>query len=788
MERSVLDPTLDVHIVRGRLLGISLAVLATAALSSTALRAQQSCTCTVTSPFGSCTVKTGSAPGQFPGAAVVVPRAPQPAFLYVADLYSGFTNRFLATNFAAPEKTFPSPLGSSATTGIAVRLVDTTPFLYWAINGTIIETNLDGAELRSKGSVDMERLADLLGELPDEVLAEAGQTRESVRGLLPGTLGGITFHPGRQAFWGVDITNDVYFEFEEDGDLVLEEGRPVFFFNPKRNPLTGGAYGNSITYVKTASGEFFDIPAGTIADRRPTEVHRVSAVNTTTSRVGDGAGVSYVLGPALGNPSFVTGIAYWGDSCQPGQSSEFLLDIENDGQAKILEVSTDPPTAATIADFQCARSDVATVTLRWTKTLPYTSLKISRTRTSAQNPVVVPVVELTNFNADPATYVDRGLLDGTYEYTAEVTTTAPVPPVLSTVTLGLGSVAAHRRVFTDDAEATPFAVAVAKNDTVIVADLDTGKAESYTLDLEPKAAFQGPFTSPLTTGLAYSSNDDSLYWLQNNEGIPVLQKTDLAGEPSGGPVRVLTPAALPQIAQLGDMSHDPIQNFFWTADMANSKVYGFNPDGKLQDSFKNAQVPSPPPDSVFGGGIGVADARAATVLLDATVGKQGSGTTSQLVRLEVIRATPGASPREVLRLDLARTTGSVQAGGVEDVTSGEEKFAYVVGVDTGAIYKLRLTRTPGLFPFQRGDVNNDAVLNISDPSYLLSHLFKSGAAPPCERAADVNDSNTLNVTDAIDLFNYLFRSGPPPAAPAGECGVDIDPSPLGCATSVCDGT
>jgi hypothetical protein len=775
-----------VRFPRGRLPGFSFAVLATAALSSSSLSGQQSCTCPATSPFGSCTIKVGNTSDQFPGAAVVVPRAPQPSFLYVADLYSGFTHRFLATNFAAPEKTFASPRGSSATTGIAFRMEDTTPFLYWAINGTIIQTDLDGATPRSKGDVDLAELAELLSALPDEVLAETGQTRESVTGLLPGTLGGITFHPGRQAFWGVDITNDVYFEFQENGNLVLEQGRPVFFFNPKRNPLTGGAYGNSITHVNAAGGEFFDIPVGTIADRRPTEVQRVSAINSATTKIGNGAGVSYVLGPALGNPKFVTGIAFWGDSCQPGQSSEFLLDIEDNG-ARILEVSVDPPTAATIADFQCARSDVATVTLRWTKTLPYTSLKISRSRTSAQNPTVVPVVEFTNFNADPETYVDRGLLDGTYEYTAEVTTTAAVPPVRCTLTLGLGSVAAHRRVFTSDAEASPFAVAVAKNDTVIVADLASGKAESYTLDLEPKAAFQGPFTSPLTTGLAYSSNDDALYWLQNSGGVLILQKTDLAGAPSGGPVRVLTPAALPQIAQLGDMSHDPVQNFFWTADMANSKLYGFLPDGKLQASFKTTQVPSPPPDNVYGGGIGMADAQAATVLLDTSVGKQGSDTTSQLVRLEVTRATPGANPREVLRLDLARTTGSNQAGGIEDVTSGAEKFAYVAGVDTRALYKLRLTRTPGLFPFERGDVNNDAVLNISDPSYLLSHLFKSGAAPPCERAADVNDSNTLNVTDAIDLFNYLFRSGPPPAAPANECGVDLDPSPLGCTTSVCEG-
>jgi hypothetical protein len=786
MERSVSDLTLDAHAGRRRFPATALAVLAIASLAGAPLAAQQSCTCPTTNPFGSCTIKTGNVPDQFPGAAAVVLRTPQPAFLYVADLYSGFTRRYLATNFAAPESTFPSPGGSRATTGIAVRVQDTTPLLYWAVGGTIIETDVDGDSARVKGEVDLAMLADLLGNLSDEALAEAGQTRESVRDLLPGTLGGITFHEGRNAFWGVDITNDVYFEFGEDGDLVLEAGMPVFFFNPKRNPLTGGAYGNSITYVRTPGGEFFDIPVGAIADRRPTEVHRVSAADTATSGIGDGAGVSYPLGAALGNPGFVTGIAYMADSCGAGQSSEFLLDIENEGQAKVIEVSADAPTAATIADFQCAPSGVAEVTLQWTKTLPYTSLKITRTRTSAQNPVDVDVVELTNFNADPSTHVDRGLLDGTYEYTAQVTATAPVPPVTCTVTLGLGSVAAHRRVFTGDADAAPFAVTLAKSDTVIVADLNTGKAESYTLDLEPKASFQGPFGSPLTTGVAYSPTDDALYWIQNDEGILVLQKTDLEGAPAGAPARVLTPAGLLQIPQLGEMSHDPVGNFLWTADMANSKLYGFKTDGTLQDAFKTAQVPSPQPSAVYGGGVGVADAQAATVLLDVVAGEQGSGTASDLLRLEINRASISAAPREVFRLDLARTAGTVQAGGIAHSASGDEKFGYVAGVDTRAIYKVRLTRTPGLFPFQRGDVNNDAVLNISDPSFLLARLFKGGAAPPCERAADVNDSNTVDITDAIDLFNYLFRGGPPPAPPAGTCGVDLDASPLSCAASLCN--
>ena len=83
--------------------------------------------------------------------------------------------------------------------------------------------------------------------------------------------------------------------------------------------------------------------------------------------------------------------------------------------------------------------------------------------------------------------------------------------------------------------------------------------------------------------------------------------------------------------------------------------------------------------------------------------------------------------------------------------------------------------------FIRGDVNDDGVVSISDPIYLLSHLFGGGPVPPCEDAADGNDDGALDLADAIAILRYLFAGGSIPApSPPGPPGYDPTLDELGC--------
>ncbi len=742
--------------------------------------AQPTCPCTELQPFGSCLEKKASYPDVFPGAAVVVPpQGRQPALLYVADLFNGFTYKVDAQRLdTAKPLSFASPRGSNATTGLTFRQVGAEVTLFWAIEEKIYSTDVNGGNLKEHGTVQMDRLAILLGDITGDPTIQKG------------TLGGITNHGSRGTLWGVDIVNDVYFELRDNGELTLEDGKPSYFFNPKRNKLTGGAYGNSIAYAESGGREYFDIPVGALADKRPTEIHRIHASDGAapeTFRVGDPTGVIYSLETALGSPKFVTGIAFWPNSCAAGQSSEIVLDLDTiGGQPKILQVSADEPDSANVTSFECVSGAATEVTLTWRKTRPYTSLKITRQLLTVSGSPAVTVFEHADFANDPQRFVDTGVLDGSYEYVATVTALSTVSPVSCRVTLGVGSLVAFRRFKGrgDTLDPVPFAIAVAGTDAVIVADLNTGDAETFDLNLNPTGTIDGPASSGLTVGLAWNSDSNQLYWVENDDGHHLLHVTDLTGQRVGTAATVSSPQSLTQGIQLGDISYDTAANYFWTVDILNGVIYGVTPLGAIPAELNTRQIPNPEPNGLLSGGIAVTAAADQSITLDIPLGNQSAGVVDQIGRFEYPRGT-FTPKKEIRRLDLRSTTGASDFGGIEIAEKGTDKFEFVVGLDTRAIYKLLLSsETSGLLMFRRGDVNNDGALNISDPSALLSSLFKGGNAPPCLAAADADGSSEVDISDAVYLFNYLFKAGPPPAAPFPACGIDFR-SPLACASATC---
>lgn len=65
-----------------------------------------------------------------------------------------------------------------------------------------------------------------------------------------------------------------------------------------------------------------------------------------------------------------------------------------------------------------------------------------------------------------------------------------------------------------------------------------------------------------------------------------------------------------------------------------------------------------------------------------------------------------------------------------------------------------------------GDANGDESADVGDAVYLISYVFKGGAAPDPICVGDANGDGATNVGDAVYMINYVFRGG---AAPVETC-------------------
>jgi hypothetical protein len=65
----------------------------------------------------------------------------------------------------------------------------------------------------------------------------------------------------------------------------------------------------------------------------------------------------------------------------------------------------------------------------------------------------------------------------------------------------------------------------------------------------------------------------------------------------------------------------------------------------------------------------------------------------------------------------------------------------------------------------RGNINDDPAqtIDISDLTFLVGYMFKSGPEPPCVEEGNVNGQGDIDISDLTYLVGYMFKSGPEPA-------------------------
>jgi hypothetical protein len=97
-------------------------------------------------------------------------------------------------------------------------------------------------------------------------------------------------------------------------------------------------------------------------------------------------------------------------------------------------------------------------------------------------------------------------------------------------------------------------------------------------------------------------------------------------------------------------------------------------------------------------------------------------------------------------------------------------------------FPVAVTALPRGVPgtFVRGDANSDGWVDLSDPIWIVSHLFLGGPPPECLDAADADDSSRVSFDDILVLLIYLFRGVGPLPSPGPVPWFDPTPDDLPC--------
>jgi hypothetical protein len=197
------------------------------------------------------------------------------------------------------------------------------------------------------------------------------------------------------------------------------------------------------------------------------------------------------------------------------------------------------------------------------------------------------------------------------------------------------------------------------------------------------------------------------------------------------------------------------------------------PDGEEID-FRSYQFNN---DDPAGGDLGVITCLAVPDLRIAI--ELPAETEIEVLRFRFVVDPAASAASTVLRFVDNLKVGESMLSVINAVTSDASSFAPEL-MEAFVFMEGRVNIIGDVALFVRGDSNGSFEVDISDPVFLLSHLFLGGPPPSCADAADADDNGELDVTDAIYVLSHLFLGGKALPPPAGILGPDPTTDDLAC--------
>ena len=242
-----------------------------------------------------------------------------------------------------------------------------------------------------------------------------------------------------------------------------------------------------------------------------------------------------------------------------------------------------------------------------------------------------------------------------------------------------------------------------------------------------------------------------------------LRLASLSDPGSGTTINLRFPAELdnPRIGGLTYIpSGSPSQQRFVVTERGSGEIYIFRTNGNL---VRSCSPPSLFLDVAVGSGI-TYDPIRDTLL---------TGFEDGVVRELYADGPPGTCPLTAPSFDIS----------LEAIGGGFDQDGYIGGIQVSD--NTLLVCVPGngtifrtlLFPFgpdfTRGDFDRDSEVDLTDAVSTARYLFLGGTTPVCMDSADSNDDGILDISDPVYLLFYLFiANSPPPPPPFPEAGND----------------
>jgi DNA-binding beta-propeller fold protein YncE len=563
---------------------------------------------------------------------------------------------------------------------------------------------------------------------------------------------------GSGTLWLLESVRDRIYEIDLDGNVIRDFPHPYLEVEPPPEGTPFGIASSGICLVDGSPGRVL-LGGGALRDLNQPHIFRA---DTAT-----GKAVPGTIIPTNGIRKESTNTFFTFDTFARDGDPRIIVLTFAGKNSKLLELRGDPPVVAPPTHLRVEAGYADEAVLEFTPNGTYDAIEVHR-----------DCEKVADLPGNATVHVDRGASPGKYEYWVRgIRNGTPSDFVRAAARIGKGAVT--ERAFTWPARSPQQLTRDPVDGSYYVAVNWPGD-ERKLFVFDPNLRYvatretvvEPPWEIAAVAIRAPPGGDRELHYITWQLPVPIgevaSQRFLLITESYAGGLVRETEISPPRptngfVTYPTGLSWHPGRDTFFFLERNSKTFVEMTPAGDIVNTFPH---PAPPfQNFVFNLGADVVPERQSLFIT-------GSGRLDHKVTRVLEMDLQGSLTGYEIPLDgFTNTVTGITVSGGDLIAIGTSSFSEI----------FRIKAFPDSVPgFIRGDADGNGGVNVSDPIFILEHLFRGGRAPRCEDAADADDSGRLDTTDPILILDHLFRGGSAPPAPYPFAGADPTPDTLAC--------